>query len=83
MRVIDADAIQYWQDDSGIKSMDYTRRGQIDSMPTIEAIPVEWIEKQKAECYPRSLAWIALEALLKTWKEEMGEAEERDVRNDG
>ena len=37
MRLIDADAIQYWQDDSGLKSMDYVRRSQIDSMPIIEA----------------------------------------------
>ena len=48
----------------------------IDSAPTVEAIPLEWIEKQKAECYPRSLAWIALEALLRTWKEEKDEVEE-------
>lgn len=38
MRLIDADAIQYWQDDSGLKSMDYVRRSQIDSMPTIAEI---------------------------------------------
>lgn len=48
----------------------------IKALPTIEAIPVEWIEKQKAGCYPRSISWIALEALLKTWREEKDEVEE-------
>ena len=37
MRLIDADAILYREDDSGIKSMAYVRKGQIDSMPTIES----------------------------------------------
>ena len=48
-RCIDADAIHYWQDDSGMKSMDYVRRGQIDSMPIIEAEPKHgrWIEDEK------------------------------------
>lgn len=49
MRLIDADAILYWEDDSGIKSMGYVRKGQIDSMPTIEAEPVKhgrWIDKE-------------------------------------
>lgn len=36
MRLIDADAIVYWEDDSGIKNMGYVRKGQIDAMPTIE-----------------------------------------------
>lgn len=41
-----------------------------------EAIPLEWIEKQKAGCVYGSISWIALEALLKTWREEKDEVKE-------
>ena len=40
-----------------------------------EAIPLEWIEKQKAECVYGSIPYIALEALLKTWREERNDPE--------
>lgn len=47
----------------------------IDEQPAIEveAIPIEWIEKQKAGCVYGSISYIALEALLKTWREEKDE----------
>lgn len=80
MRLIDADTIQYDQLlNTGNKEHPLewaVSRPVINSMPTIEAIPVEWIEKQKARCYPRSISWLALEALLKTWKEEKDKVEE-------
>jgi hypothetical protein len=86
MRLIDADELIIMQlhdeNDTPIGPR-FVPAELIEDAPTIEAIPLEWIEKQKAECYPRSLAWIALEALLRTWKEEKDEAEEKNVRNDG
>ena len=45
-------------------------------LPTIEAIPIEWIEKQKAECYPYSITWLCLKTLLETWREENEENKE-------
>lgn len=81
MKLIDADAIRYDQLlNIGNKEHPLewaVSRPLIDSMPTIEAIPIKWIEKQKAlRCYPRSISWLVLEALLKTWKEEKDEVEE-------
>ena len=45
-------------------------KGTADAAAQAEAIPIEWIEKQRAECTPGSIPYIALEALLKTWREE-------------
>jgi hypothetical protein len=42
----------------------------INSLPTIEAIPIEWIEKQKSDFVAFSTPWVILEALLETWEEE-------------
>lgn len=47
----------------------------IEDCEEAEAIPIEWIEKQKAECTPGSIPYIALEALLKTWREERNDPE--------
>lgn len=44
-------------------------KGIADAEAEAEAIPVEWIEKQKAGCIYGSISYIALEALLKTWRE--------------
>ena len=55
MRLIDADTILYWEDDSGIKNMGYVRKGQIDSMPTIEAKPVKhgrWFKTGQSFVHP-------------------------------
>lgn len=51
-------------------------KGTADAAAQAEAIPIEWIEKQKAECTPNSIPYIALEALLKTWREEKDEVKE-------
>lgn len=51
-------------------------KGIADVAAEAEAIPLEWIEKQRAECTPGSIPYIALEALLKTWREEKDEVEE-------
>lgn len=48
----------------------------IEDCEEVEAIPLEWIEKQRAECTPGSIPYIALEALLKTWREEKDEVKE-------
>lgn len=51
-------------------------KGIADAAAQVEAIPIEWIEKQRAECTPGSIPYIALEALLKTWREEKEEVKE-------
>lgn len=50
-------------------------KGTADAAAQAEAIPVEWIEKQKAGCVYGSIPWIALEALLDTWREYRDEPE--------
>lgn len=93
MRLIDADKLIELIDDD-IASLDKSRIPQIayneclctlrmvkqyiKTLPTIEAIPVEWIEKQKAGCIYGSISWIAFEALLKTWRAEKDEVEKCD-----
>lgn len=73
MRLIDADALPKYT--GYALSADEVARA-VETAPTIEAIPLEWIEKQKAGCVYGSISWIALEALLKTWREEKDEVEE-------
>ena len=51
-------------------------KGTADAAAQAEAIPIEWIEKQKAGCVYGTIPYIALEALLKTWREERDEVEE-------
>ncbi len=43
-------------------------KGTADAAAQAEAIPLEWIEKQKAECVYGSIPWLALNALLDTWR---------------
>lgn len=50
-------------------------KGIADAVAQVEAIPLEWIEKQKAGCVYGSIPYIALEALLKTWREKRTEPE--------
>ena len=47
MRLIDADAIKYIKDDSGIYGFDLTYRGNIESMPTVDAVHVVRCKKCK------------------------------------
>lgn len=51
-------------------------KGIAEAAAQAEVIPVEWIEKQKAGCIYGSISYIALEALLKTWREEKDEVKE-------
>lgn len=41
-RLIDADALRYWSDDSAMIAFDYVTRSQINAAPTI--IPAEEVE---------------------------------------
>lgn len=55
MRLIDADAIPYCDDDSNLKGCKYVRKRTIDNMPTIEAEPIKhgrWIYKGKRGRFP-------------------------------
>ena len=44
-RLIDADAIPYVTDETYLHEFDYAYRYAIDALPTVEAIPIEWIKK--------------------------------------
>lgn len=50
-------------------------KGTAGAAAEAEAIPLEWIERQKAGCIYGSISYIALEALLKTWREERNDPE--------
>lgn len=51
-------------------------KGTADAAAQAEAIPIEWIERQKAGCIYGSISYIAFEALLKTWRAEKDEVKE-------
>ena len=51
-------------------------KGIADAAAQAEAIPIEWIERQKAGCIYGSISYIAFEALLKTWRAEKDEVKE-------
>lgn len=70
LKALKYDRAQY---DKGF--MDGYAKGTADAAAQVEAIPLEWIERQKAGCVYGSISYIALEALLKTWREERTEPE--------
>jgi hypothetical protein len=45
-RLIDADAIPYVTDETYFHEFDYAYRYAIDALPTVEAIPIEWLTAQ-------------------------------------
>lgn len=70
MRLIDADALQ--QERMDIDGFTAVTERDIDAAPTIDAIPVEWLEKQAD--YARS-EWDfdtceAIRIVLKAWEKE-------------
>ena len=78
MRLIDADAIPYTEYDVSYGDGMYdTANGvyesEIDAMPTIDAIPIEWIENILAEIGNDSPFRPAIEWLLITYRMERGE----------
>ena len=64
-RLIDADELPYCEDDAYIHAYDYCYRYAIDAMPTVEAIPIEWIQNILAEIgddspYRPAIKWLLL-----------------------
>jgi hypothetical protein len=45
-RLVDADAIPYVTDETYLHEFDYAYRYAIDAMPTVEAIPIEYMQSQ-------------------------------------
>ena len=41
-----------------------------DAQPTIDAIPLEWLERQRTMCYPGSERELFLRRLIADWKRE-------------
>ena len=84
MRLVDADAFKaegrelYRHVGWDLREVHYSQMDvecNIDNMPTIEAIPVEWVEDQKSKCFPHSITWLCLKELLVAWKENEHEAD--------
>lgn len=76
MRLIDADGIEYEsvaiEERGGFRATDIVEQKDIDEMPTIEAIPIEWIEewyKKKAD-KPFVADDVSVRLLLRDWREE-------------
>lgn len=75
MRLIDADALKDWSeivpltDDGGIDINDFEEK--LESMPTVEAIPVSWIQEtmQLAETVGAEKYAELLGVLLDDWAE--------------
>lgn len=77
MRAIDADAIKYRPIPhvalfGDVKTkQDTVTRGEIDEMPTVEAIPVEWIERfGKENFYDWDTEFNAISVMLDAWRKE-------------
>lgn len=77
MRPIDADAIKYRPIPhvalfSNVKTkQDTVTRGEIDEMPTVEAVPVEWIERfGKENFYDWDTEFNAISVMLDAWRKE-------------
>ena len=74
-RLIYADAVEKVLTDLYIKrSLDSDRWVLVDvekgirELPIIEAIPIEYLEKKRAECYPGSERELFLRWLINEWK---------------
>lgn len=84
MRLIDADAIEYEQimDPMGngmYSHANHVYEGVIDAMPTVDAIPVKWLEERYpihdtygTEAYFRKA--YAIYEVIKEWKERKTDA---------
>ena len=77
MRPIDADAIKYRPIPhvalfGNVKTkQDTVTRGEIDEMPTVEAVPVEWIERfGKENFYDWDTEFNAISVMLDAWRKE-------------
>lgn len=65
MRLIDADKLPKYT--GYALSADEVAKA-VETAPTIEAIPVEWVQKRMSECVSYSIVWIVLRDLLREWE---------------
>ena len=68
MELIDRDKIPYVQDVTYMKDFDFAYRYEIEAMPTVEAIPIEWI-KEYIRTHPTSTD-IYFKWMIDEWKAE-------------
>ncbi len=68
MELIDRDKIPYVQDVTYMKDFDFAYRYEIEAMPTVEAIPIEWI-KEYIRTHPASTD-IYFKWMIDEWEEE-------------
>jgi len=76
MRLIDADKIRYSDMSDGHVpgGLWYTFKDNVDKIPTVEAIPIEWIEKWACEfCNPNSEGYKMAMELIHDWRNENAE----------
>lgn len=77
MRMIDADKLDedilYWNMHNDPKQKDYDTRDIEDVLreqPTVEAIPVEWIEKRMEHWVEYGDQYITITEMLEDWRKE-------------
>lgn len=70
-RLIDADELKKKKKHSHEFAENIVSVAEIDWQPTVEAIPIEWIEKYVESChgmFKKDMRWI--EIMVSWWKEE-------------
>lgn len=74
-RLINADAIPYVTDETYLHEFDYAYRYAIDALPTVDAVPIEyiqhWIDKQNyGRRNGKMMLAKALNELIAEWRTE-------------
>ena len=75
MRIIDADALREkcgeWYTEEGTEEgFIGTLKGLLDAAPTIDAIPVEWLEEHDSEGNEYGRRYISVVEALSMWQQE-------------
>lgn len=87
-RLINADAIPYVTDETYLHEFDYAYRYAIDALPTVEAIPIEWMLKWddapltdesmkigrsvKTKEIGRTVNWNTVKWMILAWRKDNG-----------
>lgn len=50
------------------ENMIYRARKLVESQPTVDAIPIEWIKEQIDKCFPYSTVALMLDGLIAEWE---------------
>ena len=82
-RLINADAIPYVTDETYFHEFDYAYRYAIDELPTVEAIPIEWMLKwdetltDESKEIGSTVNWNIVKWMILEWRKEHEQADKR------